>query len=282
MSNKKKIFNLEEAKSLYFDNMWSAKEIASYYGYSTHKSILDKLKKAGCVMRKGQNQNSNIRTMPYSDIFKDIDSDNKGYMLGLFLSDSIVYEDKIDYLCFDIEIANYIKKYTNVDFSIIDSKDICKNIPLSRNLKPLCYLFSFYDNTFIENFKRFSPQYMEVFKCNLNASEYKYISSILRGIFDGAGTFGFPSNNPGSIYFKLESSNKGYIDFSVHLLNILGMRNISTNINSYNKHQITSGQNSNIEILLNSIYFSDFECDFKKKRLLKHYNIRKSLKYEDN
>ena len=52
------------------------------------------------------------------------------------------------------------------------------------------------------------------------------------------------------------------------------MRNLCENVNIAGEYEIYSAQNYNIEILLNSVYQSDFGCKFKKNRLLNVYNIR--------
>ena len=42
---------------------------------------------------------------------------------------------------------------------------------------------------------------------DLRYSELKYLNFIMRGIIDGDGTFGFPSNSDESIYFRIISLN---------------------------------------------------------------------------
>ena len=84
MSNEKITFNLAEAEYLYFEKKWSAQKIADLYGFKTYKSVLDKLKSAGHIVRSGQNQNTVSKSLIIDSIFKDIDSDVKAYILGLF------------------------------------------------------------------------------------------------------------------------------------------------------------------------------------------------------
>lgn len=269
MSNEKISFNIDEAVDFYFNKKLSAKEIANIYGFKTHKSILDKLKSAGYKLRSKQNQNTVSEEFKISNPFDAIDSDIKGYLLGLFLGDSLPSDD-FGYICFDLELADYVKRFLGIEYVIKDSS-LFVNPSNKRNLKSKCYYFKI-DN--IDNFNicRFKSQYNWLeFNCDLSFNEMAYLSQIMRGIFDSSGTFGFPSNNAGSIFFKISSKNKEYIDWCFLSLNILGMRNICRNINANGEFEIYSAQRSNIEILVNSIYSSKIGCNFKKEKILKVY-----------
>lgn len=271
MNNEKITFNLAEAEYLYFEKKWSAKKIATLYGFKTHKSVLDKLKAAGHTLRSGQNQSTVSNSSKIDRIFKNIDSDVKGYTLGLFLGDSLITENKIRYICFDDEISNYISEITGSIFSRFDTKEIT-SLAMKPGMKDSCYISEMYLDTIGYN-NRFIPQYAwNEFNCELCSSELKYLSSILRGIFDSSGTFGFPSNNAGSIFFMIRSKNLKYIEWCEWALSVLGMRNICRNINSLMEYELYSAQKYNIEILMNSIYQGNIGCKFKKERLLNVYN----------
>lgn len=273
MSNEKITFNLAEAEYLYFEKKWSAQKIADLYGFKTYKSVLDKLKAAGHIVRSGQNQNTVSKSLSIDSIFKDIDSDVKAYILGLFLGDSALEDNFIRYICFDNEIYEYISTYINCDFKKVKSLDL-HNLSRKPGIKEFAYISEIkYEDVYFND--RFIPQYSwKNFKCNLSFPEMKYVSSIMRGIFDSSGTFGFPSNKSGSIYFRIQSSNRLFIYWCKFMLEVLGMRNLCENVNIAGEYEIYSAQNYNIEILLNSIYQSDFGCKFKKDRLLNVYNIR--------
>lgn len=273
MNNEKKTFNLKEAEYLYFEKNWSAKKIANLYGFKTHKSILDKLKAAGHTPRKGQNQSTVSQNLIIDSIFKTIDSDIKGYILGLFLCDSILHKDYLEYICFDEEIKDYISEYIGCNFEPMETKDLWA-LRRKQGMKEFAYMAKVkYSDIHFDC--RFAPQYSWVdFGCNLSLYEMRYISSILRGIFDGSGTFGFPSNNDGSIYFRIQSNNRAFIAWCKFMLEVLGMRNLCENINVAGEYEIYSAQRYNIEILLNSIYQGDFGCKFKKDRLLNVYDNR--------
>lgn len=273
MSNEKITFNLAEAEYLYFEKKWSAQKIADLYGFKTYKSVLDKLKAAGHIVRSGQNQNTVSKSLIIDSIFKDIDSDVKAYILGLFLGDSALEDNFIRYIRFDNKIYEYISTYINCDFKKVKSLDL-HNLSSKPGIKEFAYISEIkYEDVYFNN--RFIPQYSwENFKCNLSLPEMKYVSSIMRGIFDSSGTFGFPSNKSGSIYFRIQSSNRLFIYWCKFMLEVLGMRNLCENVNIAGEYEIYSAQNYNIEILLNSVYQSDFGCKFKKDRLLNVYNIR--------
>lgn len=273
MNNEKRTFNLKEAEYLYFEKNWSAKKIADLYGFKTHKSILDKLKAAGHVLRKGQNQSTVSQSLAIDSIFETIDSDIKAYILGLFLGDSILHENHLEYVCFDKELRDYVSKYIGCSFESAETKDLWA-LKHRQGMKEFAYMAKVEHSHICFN-NRFVPQYAWVdFRCNLSFCEMKYVSSILRGIFDSSGTFGFPSNSNGSIYFRIQSNNRAFIAWCKFMLEVLGMRNLCENINVAGEYEIYSAQKYNIEILLNSIYQGDFGCKFKKDRLINVYNNR--------
>lgn len=271
MSNEKITFNLAEAEYLYFEKKWSAQKIANLYGFKTYKSVLDKLKAAGHIVRSGQNQNTVSKTSKIDYIFQNIDSDIKGYTLGLFLGDSLIVDKGIKYICFDKEISGYISEIIGTNFSEFKTKDII-HLAIKPGMKENCYVSDINLNDIGYN-NRFIPQYTFTnFNCNLNNSELIYLSCILRGIFDSSGTFGFPSNSDGSIFFMIRSKNLKYIEWCEWALSVLGMRNICRNINSLGEYELYSAQKYNIDILMNSIYQGNIGCKFKKERLLNVYN----------
>ena len=204
MNNEKITFNLAEAEYLYFEKKWSAKKIASLYGFKTHKSVLDKLKAAGHKLRSGQNQNTVSKTSRVDRIFQNIDSDIKGYTLGLFLGDSLIVDNEIRYVCFDEEISNYISEIIGANFSEFKTRDIATLI-VKPGMKESGYVSNL-DLDSIGYNNRFVPQYTwSDFNCELSNQELVHLSSIMRGILDSSGTFGFPSNNDGSIFFMIRS-----------------------------------------------------------------------------
>ena len=96
----------------------------------------------------------------------------------------------------------------------------------------------------------------------------------MRGIIDGDGTFGFPSNCPGSIYFRIVSASEKFVDWCIWALRILGMRNINKIQINDSFWEINSAQSYNIEILVHSIYRGSFGMSRKRNILLKNYDIR--------
>ena len=114
-NNEKKKFDVLEAKKLYSSGM-TLSEIANIYGYKTHKSIADKFRKSGIEIRTNQNQHTHKFYGYNLENLLNIDSDFKAYLFGLFLCDGFRKDNSLMYICYDLEIALFIKDIMNVSF----------------------------------------------------------------------------------------------------------------------------------------------------------------------
>jgi hypothetical protein len=276
-NNLKKEFNLEEAKKLYLENGWSAGQIAKLYGFKSQKSVADKLKADGVVLRTGQNLYTTMKS--YSDdIFESIDSEWKGYFLGLLLTDGWVTGDStIGYSSVDKDVVEYLSELTGKNIQFVD-KSGPQLSPQGTivNRKPE-YRLVLSSKKIVEDLKRLSvvnnkTHILEGPK--LTSDELIYLPQILRGIIDGDGTLGFPSNHVGSIYFRITSASEKFIDWCIWALKVLGMRNINKRNISENFWEINSAQAHNVEILVHSIYAEEFGMTRKRNKLLENYSLR--------
>lgn len=277
-NNLKKEFNLEEAKKLYLENGWSAGQIAKLYGFKSQKSVADKLKADGVVLRTGQNLYTTMKS--YSDdIFESIDSEWKGYFLGLLLTDGWVTGDStIGYSSVDKDVVEYLSELTGKNIQFVDRK----NKTFINQTGYTCmisdeYRLMFSSKKMVEDLKRLSVvnNKTNILKGpNLTTDELIYLPQILRGIIDGDGTLGFPSNHVGSIYFRITSASEKFIDWCIWALKVLGMRNINKRNISENFWEINSAQAHNVEILVHSIYAEELGMNRKRNKLLENYLLR--------
>ena len=277
-SNLKKEFNFEEAKELYLEQGWSTGQLAKLYGFKTHKSITDKLKNGGVVIRTGQNLYTTLKK--YSDnIFESIDSEWKGYFLGLMLTDGWITGDKtVGYSSVDKDVVEYLSELTGKSIQFVNRKQ--KTFINSTGYK--CnisdeYRLVFSSKKMVEDLKRLSVVNNKTLILegpNLTSSELIYLPQILRGVIDGDGTLGFPSNHVGSIYFRIISASEKFIDWCIWALKVLGMRNINKRNISENLWEINSAQAHNIEILVHSIYAEELGMSRKRNKLLENYILR--------
>lgn len=275
--NQLKEFNFEEAKRMYLEEGRSTGEIAKFYGYKTHKSIADKLKAGGVEIRTGQNLYTTMKK--YSDdIFEKIDSEWKAYFLGLLLTDGWITGDKtIGFSSTDKDVVEYLSELTGKNIQFVDkSGKQIGPLGLEVNGKPE-YRLVFSSKKMVEDLKRLSVVNNKTHILqgpNLFYDEFQYLPQILRGIIDGDGTLGFPSNKPGSIYFRIISASEDFIDWCNYSLRILGMRNIKKREIYDGFWEINSAQPYNIEILMHSIYRDDFGMSRKRNKLIENYMLR--------
>ena len=275
--NQLKEFNFEEAKRMYLEEGRSTGEIAKFYGYKTHKSIADKLKAGGVEIRTGQNLYTTMKK--YSDdIFEKIDSEWKAYFLGLLLTDGWITGDKtIGFSSTDKDVVEYLSELTGKNIQFVDkSGKQISPLGLEVNRKPE-YRLVFSSKKMVEDLKRLSVVNNKTHILqgpNLFYDEFQYLPQILRGIIDGDGTLGFPSNKPGSIYFRITSASEDFIDWCNYSLRILGMRNIKKREIYDGFWEINSAQPYNIEILMHSIYRDDFGMSRKRNKLIENYMLR--------
>ena len=277
-NNLKKEFNLEEAKRLYLENGWSAGQIAKLYGFKSQKSVADKLKADGVVLRTGQNLYTTMKS--YSDdIFESIDSEWKGYFLGLLLTDGWVTGDStIGYSSVDKDVVEYLSELTGKNIQFVDRK----NKTFINQTGYTCrisdeYRLMFSSKKMVEDLKRLSVvnNKTHILKGpNLTTDELIYLPQILRGIIDGDGTLGFPSNHVGSIYFRITSASEKFIDWCIWALKVIGMRNINKRNISESFWEINSAQAHNVEILVHSIYAEELGMNRKRNKLLENYLLR--------
>ncbi len=273
-SNEKKKFDILEAKKLYNSGM-TLSEIANIYGYKTHKSIADKFRKSGIRIRTNQNQHTSKFCGYNFDDLLNIDSDLKAYLFGLLLCDGFKKENSLMYICYDLEIALFIKDIMNVNFSESKTSDIF-NLSMYPGIKNKCYLFDFGEQSeflFLKIGIDNCPM-RNISNPDLNQVELYYTSSILKGILDSSGTFGFPSNFDKSVYFRIISYSKCFIDYLFYAFGLLGMRNLNSRIADKfrSMYEINSAEPINIFILLNSVCKNGIGPDFKVKRLINFFN----------
>lgn len=278
INNFKKEFNLEEAKGLYLEQEWSTGQIAKLYGFKSAKSISDKLKANGVVIRTGQNLYTTRKS--YSDnIFELIDSEWKGYFLGLLLTDGwISGENIVGYSSVDKDVVEYLSQITGKNIQIVDRKNKTFINPKGHTCTTSNeYRLVLSSKKMVEDLKRLSVVNNKTHTLEgpkLTSDELIYLPQILRGIIDGDGTLGFPSNHVGSIYFRITSASEKFIDWCIWALKVLGMRNINKRNISENFWEINSAQAHNVEILVHSIYAEEFGMTRKRNKLLENYLLR--------
>lgn len=270
---------INEMKRLY-DSGMSCAEIAKIFGYKTPKSISDKLKRFGVDIRTGQNKNS--QTVVYNtDIFQNIDSEWKAYYLGLLLTDGWITHredgavNTIGYSSVDRDVVDYISLCTGKPVQIVN-KNLTKIGPDNKEINQSTeYRVILTSKEMVKDLVRLGvvenkTHILEGPK--LSMDELIYLPQILRGIIDGDGTLGFPSNSTSSMYFRIISASEKFIDWCIWALNVLGMRDIHKRKVNEVLWELNTAKPSNIAILTNPIYRGNFGMSRKYNLIHNHFN----------
>lgn len=264
---------VKEMAELYASGL-TTKQIAKLAGYKTGKSIADKLKIAGYELRTYQ-ETVNFKKTYDENMFKYIDASWKGYFLGLLLTDGwVTGKNKVGYSTVDKDIIDYLSICTNKDVQIINEHEKI-NPQGNKHIAKTQYRLNFSSTEIYNDIQRLGvvPNKTKIIKGpNLYFEEYAYLKDILRGIIDGDGTLGFPSNSQKSMYFRILSASEAFIDWCILALRILGMENIKKRPIKNSMWELTSGHPKNIAILANTIYANKYGLVRKRELIISHYN----------
>lgn len=264
---------VEEMTRLYLAG-YSAGKIAKMAGYKTAKSVSDKLKKAGVQMRTSAQSQALKRTYDES-MFEEIDSCWKAYFLGLLLTDGwTTTENTVGWSSVDYDAVKFLSDCTGKSIQTVSHSKSTFTNPQGQicNRKPE-YRLVFTSSKMVEDVKRLGIVQNKTHTLSgpeLKTKEMMYLKYIVRGIIDGDGTLGFPSNNPQSMYFRITSASKEFIDWCEWALHILGMENLRTRKAADKLWELNSGRPENIRVL-RTIYAKPFGMNRKYKKIWNHY-----------
>ncbi len=241
---------------------YSSEKIANLYNYKTGKSILDKLKKFN-VLRRGSNE-VKIKNKSYSGFsMKIIDSELKGYFLGLLLTDGYICEDRgyIGIELTDLDVIKFLSEQIKTKYVEITPKGKAK---LTK------YRITLYSKDLLNDLKRLGVVYKKTYNTSgpdLYEHEMPYINSILRGIMDGDGWVRKDGNE-----FFICSASHMFIKWCQVMMIIVGFINLEITFlkNQYNGiYLIRTASKYNIEILRQKIYNKPFGMMRKYNRVWK-------------
>lgn len=271
----KREFQMEvkEMAKLYATGL-STGQIAKLIGYKTAKSVGDKMKTAGYKLRTSQETTSMKKTYD-ENMFKYIDASWKGYFLGLLLTDGwVTGKNTVGYSTVDRDIIDYMSMCTNKSIQTVDSQE--KINPQGNSfITKTEYRLNFTSDQIYHDVQRLGviANKSKILKGpELYVEEYAYLKDIVRGIIDGDGTLGFPSNSDKSMYFRIVSASEDFIDWCILALRILGMENLRKKLLASKMWEVTSGHPKNLAILANTIYASNYGLVRKRKLIISHYN----------
>lgn len=255
----------------------STSEIAKLTNYKTAKSIGDKLKQSGLILRTSSEAKK--ITKSYSDdIFEHLDADWKAYYLGLLLTDGWITHRKsgpeiVGYSTVDKEIADFLSKCIGKDYQVVTREPGIGPSGKTIN-KSTEYRIVLNSKKMVKDLVRFAVIPQKTYKLKgplLHPEELKYLTYIMRGIIDGDGTLGFPSSHPSTMYFRIVSASEAFIDWCIWALEVLGMRQLRKRKITDTLWELNSAKPENISILALSIYRGSFGLTRKSLRIQNHF-----------
>lgn len=257
-----------------YEKGYSTTKIAHLAGYKTAKSIGDKLKANGVRLRTSA-ETKELQKGYSNNLFAKIDSEWKAYYLGLLLTDGWVTQgDTVGLSSVDKDQMEYISAFTGKGIQVVeyDSLKLGPNSqPVNRKTQ---YKVVLRGRQLVKDLKRLGIVERKTFTLQgpeLYSDELIYLKDIVRGIIDGDGTLGVPTNVTGSIYFRIVSASKDFLLWCIWALQILGMRDIKPPRFNGNIWEITSGKPENIAILASTIYGSKYGLQRKAEKIRKHF-----------
>jgi len=266
-------YKIQEMKDLY-DKGLSLKQIAKIFGYKTGKSISDKFKKHNIPTRSIKEQKALLKTYDESFLEK-LDASWKGYFIGLMLTDGWINTDKtnVGLQSVDEDLISFISLCTNKNYFKYPGKNFenptNKKIYIGKDF----YRINFTSEKLYQDIQRFGIVQNKtkcIGKINLYPDEQKYIKDILRGIIDGDGTFGFPSNCPGTAYCRIVSASEFFLEQILKWFLILGFENLKVKPVSgqVDLWQIEICGFENLQLVKYCIYKNPYGLKRKRNKLL--------------
>lgn len=247
-----------------YENGKSIKAILNQYGFSSKKSIYDKIKKHYPNTYKEiiNNRNKNY----VKDIsFKYMDDKFKAYFIGLMITDGYICDDRIELDLCDEDCIQFIANYLEYPYHKYE-----------YNNKTI-FRIAFRNKKWVEELKRFGITQKKSYTIpylNLNSNEERYIPYLIRGIIDGDGCIYWTTKH--TIGFYICTMSKDFADWIKDTLeNKLFMEDILLSQQQNKIWIISSHKYSNILKLIAIIYSTPFGMNRKfntLREMFRDYN----------
>lgn len=249
-------WSLEEALSMLSQGR-TIKEITKHFGFKTTKSVYDKIPRE--LMKTPPRK-------PYSEDFMDeLNSEWKAYFLGLMLTDGWVTQSegqkKICLSLTDQDAVEYIAGMIGCSVCSYPPKEP-NHLPFWRiNLSGEHLADRLAELGVVERKSYHIPD------IQLALKEMKYLRYVVRGIIDGDGTIGFPTNSKDSAYFRIVTKSENFAKQLCLFLEVLSFERIRLHYRS-DIFQIEVSGRDNIQKLAMIVYAHPLGMARKRKRLL--------------
>lgn len=237
---------------------FSTTKLANKYGYKTPKSINDILKNNG-ISRRNTNRLSS-ENVPYADLsFKEIDTAEKGYLLGLMLTDGYLSPNFAGLQLVDEDCISFLSQKLKIPYYVIPARNE-RYLPM--------YRLTIHGKERLKDIQHWGvvPRKSLI----LEGPPIEQISDlilpmIIRGIIDGDGWI----RKDGKEFFICSASN-AFIDWCEKALSKLGFIKMNKRYKEDTGNHIgilRSARQENIQLLKNIIYKTPYGMMRKYNRL---------------
>lgn len=217
------------------------------------------------------------------DYFSTIDSHEKAYFLGLITTDGCVFwkNKKNAFLSIELKASD---KYILEEFMRLMK---C-NRKLVFNKKSRTYTATITSSKLVKQLENYNIKSNSSFTQEMSKNiPSEYLSSYIRGIIDGDGSFGFysrPNRKVHSKSMRLCSGSKIFLEQFIDVLTqTLNIEPVEIHKNKKDHtFSIEIKRNNDLETLINFLYKSDNEPCLLRKREIAEKILSEIRQYRDN
>lgn len=174
-------------------------DLLNKYGYSTRKSIYDKIKKHYPLNYTDIiEKHKSTQKKEYS--INIIDNKFKAYFIGLLLTDGYIYDDRIELDLCDEDCISFVSNILQCPYHKYENK---------KDSKPI-YRIAFRNQAMVNDLERFGIVQKKSYTIpylTLYPEEEKYIPYLIRGIIDGDGCIYWTSKHTIGFYIGTMSND---------------------------------------------------------------------------
>lgn len=247
----------------------TADQLAEKYGFSTRKSVTDKVKKYFPDQWEEIKNNKRIKKKGYDYKLEKISNEFDAYFLGLLLTDGYVSREKavgIDLV--DEDCIAFLSKSIGREYQSYKS---------NMSNEKIRYRLLLTDKQLVKNLERLGvvPNKTAILEGpQLLPEEEQYIPYIIRGIIDGDGTIGIAGGSTGaSVGMRITSKSEKFANW---LKEILEQRLFFKEVMIHQDHSdcyvVESYRKDNMLKLIALCYDKPFGMIRKYEKLRKTFN----------
>ena len=263
-----KNYDINEMADYYFNKKFTITEISKIINVP-FSTIKYQLKKHGYNLNNNSHSGNNRKHHVDKSFFKNINAENKAYILGLIVSDGYVDNYcKLTFTSKDKELVEIFKREIKSEhklgkYDIFDKR---------TNNSHIRYSLQIASKEIVSDLNELGIHSNKSFNCTLPDISNNFFWHFLRGLFDGDGSISHEKKNKlGRLTFKLIGSKKLISDIKKILLE----HGLSNNKIHHTKYISNDG-------IIVSIQYSKFnDLNFIKNKMYENSeNLRLTRKYD--